>query len=270
MSRLQSAAGRVPEGWSFGHWPLRRKLAAALALPVILAFIFGGLRVKTDFEAARQLSRAADTVTVIRPVIEYNLAVQKLAAADSLGGGGTIKAIHDYENAAANLRIAIKSENVPPSVRRNAQNALTLGQAVRTAKTQQSFSDVVIDKSGNIATLMSTVVSDLGLSDDSAAAKVVVSLQDAISAQRAMTGQQLNLANTADEAGNLRAIGQVGAETAALTRVQAAAPDTQLGMVRQLLNDNGRRNGTLQQESIEKAQLEGLAPVFESSNTGYA
>ena len=104
MSRLQSAAGRVPGGWSFGQWPLRRKLAAAVALPLVLAFVFGGLRVKSDYDSSQQLSRAADTLNVIRPVVEYNLAVQRLAAAQSVGGGGVIAAIPKYESAAANQR----------------------------------------------------------------------------------------------------------------------------------------------------------------------
>ena len=269
MSRLQSSAGRVPQRWSFGQWPLRRKLAAAIVLPVLLAFVFGGLRVKNDFDSSQQLSQAADTVLVIRPVVEYNLAVQRLAAAESVGGGGVISAITKYESAAANLRIAIKSEGVPDSVKANAQSALSLGQSVRTAKTQNGFSDVVIDKSGNTATLMSTAVSDLGLSDDSASAKIVVALQDAIAAQRAMTGEQLNLANTDDAAARLRAIGQVGAETAALTRLFAASTPEAAGEVRQLLNENGRRGYTLQQESPDKAQLDGLGAVIESSNAGY-
>ena len=270
MSRLQSAAGRVPQRWSFGHWPLRRKLAAAIVLPVLLAFVFGGLRVKNDFDSSRQLAQAADTVLVIRPVVEYNLAVQRLAAAGSVGGGGVISAITKYESAAADLRIALKAEGVPASVKASGQSALALGQAVRTAKTQSGFSDIVIDKSGNTATLMSTAVSDLGLSDDSASAKIVVALQDAIAAQRAMTGEQLNLSNTDDAAANLRAIGQVGAETAALTRLLSATPVDQAGPVRQLLNENGRRGYTLQQEAPDRAQIVGLGTVIESSNAGYA
>ncbi|SDP68961.1 Signal transduction histidine kinase [Pedococcus dokdonensis] len=270
MSRLQSAAGRVPQRWSFGHWPLRRKLAAAIVLPVLLAFVFGGLRVKNDFDSSRQLSQAADTVLVIRPVVDYNLAVQRLAAAGSVGGGGVIAAITKYESAAADLRIALKTEGVPQSVKESGQDALALGQAVRTAKTQSPFSDIVIDKSGNIATLMSSAVSDLGLSDDSASAKIVVALQDAIAAQRAMTGEQLNLSNTDDAAANLRAIGSVGAETAALTRLLSTAPTDQVGQSRQLLNENGRRNYTLQQQPPDKDQIAGLGIVFESSNTGYS
>ena len=151
-----------PRRWSFGQWPLRRKLAAAIVLPVLLAFVFGGLRVKNDFDSSRQLSQAADTVLVIRPVVEYNLAVQRLAAAESVGGGGVIAAITKYESAAADLRIAIKAEDVPDSVKASAESALSLGQAVRVAKTQSGFSDVVIDKSGNTATLMSTAVATSG------------------------------------------------------------------------------------------------------------
>ena len=166
MSRLQSAAGRCPP-------TLVRSVAVApspanLALPrscfpVLFAFVFGGLRVKNDFDSAQQLSRAADTVLVIRPVIDYNLAVQHLASAGSVGGSGVISAITQYESAAADLRIALKTPGIPENVKRNAQSALSLGQAVRTAKTQSGFSDVVIDRSGNIATLLSTAVSDLGL-----------------------------------------------------------------------------------------------------------
>lgn len=269
MSRLQSAAGRVPQRWSFGQWPLRRKLAAAIVLPVLLSFVFGGLRVKNDFDSSQRLSQAADTVLVIRPVVEYNLAVQRLAAAGSVGGGGVISAITKYESAAADLRIALKVDGVPDSVKANAQTALSLGQAVRTAKTQSGFSDTVIDKSGNTASLMSSAVSDLGLSDDSASAKLVVALQDAIAAQRALTGEQLNLANTDDAAASLRAVGQVGAETAALTRLLSATTSDQTGQVRQLLNENGRRGYTLQQASPDKAQLEGLGTVIESSNAAY-
>ena len=86
MPRLHQAAGHVSHGWSFSQWPLRRKLAAAVVFPMLLAFVFGALRVSSDFISAQQLSRAADTVNVIHPVIDFNLAVQGVAAAGSTGG----------------------------------------------------------------------------------------------------------------------------------------------------------------------------------------
>ncbi len=268
VSRLQSAAGRVPQGWSFDQWPLRRKLAAAVALPIILAFAFGGLRVSSDLSSSRDLAQAADSVLVLRPVVAYNLSVQNLAAAGAVGGDGEISAITKYESAAANLRIALKAPGIPESAKASAQSALAIGQAVRTAKTQNGFSDVVIDKSGNTASLLSSAVSDLGLSADSDSAKIVLDMQDTIAGQRALTGQQLNLANTSDGSANARAVGQVGAETAALTRLQSTTQDASL--VRQLLNENGRRAYTLQQDNPSKAQITDLGPVFQSGNTGYS
>ena len=109
-------------------------------------------------------SQAADTVLVIRPVVEYNLAVQRLAAAESVGGGGVISAITKYESAAADLRIALKARRRPGvGEGRAARAPCPSARPSARAKTQSGFSDVVIDKSGNIATLMSTAVSDLGL-----------------------------------------------------------------------------------------------------------
>ena len=267
MSRLQSAAGHVRRDWSFGQWPLRRKLAAAVVLPMVLAFVFGGLRVQSDFASAQQLTAAADTVNVIRPVIDYNLAVQRLAAADSVGGSTLTLATARYKSAAADLSAAMKRSNVPDSVRAKATSALSLGEAVRSAKAQTGFSDVVIEKSGNIATVMSEVVSDLGLTDDPASAKLVLALQDTITGQRALTGQQINLANTDDAAAELRAIGEVGAETSALTRLQTELP-TFSSPIRQVLNDNTRRAGVLE-GTPTKDDIAGLAPVFQSSNATY-
>ncbi|HEV7195478.1 MAG TPA: ATP-binding protein, partial [Pedococcus sp.] len=267
MSRLQSAAGHVRRDWSFDQWPLRRKLAAAVVLPMVLAFVFGGLRVQSDFASAQQLTAAADTVNVIRPVIDYNLAVQRLAAADSVGGGTLTLATARYKSAAADLSAAMKRSNVPDAVRAKATSALLLGEAVRSAKAQTGFSDVVIEKSGNIATVMSEVVSDLGLTDDPASAQLVLALQDTITAQRALTGQQINLANTDDAAAELRAIGEVGAETSALTRLQTELP-TFSSPIRQVLNDNTRRAGVLE-GTPTKDDLAGLAPVFQSSNATY-
>jgi signal transduction histidine kinase len=268
VPRLHQAAGHGSHGWSFSQWPLRRKLAAAVVFPMLLAFVFGGLRVSSDFTSAQQLSRAADTVNVIHPVIDYNLAVQELAAAGSTGGADLATATRRYQTAAAALRSAEKTAGIPSAVKSKIDSALGLGQATLSAKTLGGFADVVISNSDNTTGLLSTVVSDLGLTDDPASATLVVGLQDALSAQHAMTGQQANLANIDDSSSQLRAIGQVGAEAAALTRLQSELPSLS-SPIRQLLNDNTRRGGILQ-GSPSKQDIAGLAPVFESSNGTYA
>ena len=66
------AADGASQTWSFAEWPLRAKLAAALIFPVLLAFVLGGLRVKTEVDQARQFSSAAESTLLLRPVIALN------------------------------------------------------------------------------------------------------------------------------------------------------------------------------------------------------
>ena len=269
MFKRQATSASVSPAWAFAQWSLRRKLAAAVVLPVGLSFALGGVAVKSDFDQARQLAAAADATLQVRPVVEYNLAVQALAAAESVGGGGVISAITKYESAAANLRIALKSDAMSAKVKADAEQALALGNAVRSAKTQQSFSATVIDKSANTASLSSTMVGDLALTEDAASAKAVVTLQDSLAAQRAMTGQQLNLANETDAAAPVSAVKQVGAEASFLSRLQEEVDAANAADVRQLINENGGRGLSLGAK-LDTSVLTAVGEGYERSNAAYS
>ena len=52
------------------NWPLRRKLALALAIPLLLAATLGGLRVRSDLTEAANSSSSAEQVTVLRPAVD--------------------------------------------------------------------------------------------------------------------------------------------------------------------------------------------------------
>ena len=64
-----------------------RKLAAALIFPVLLAFALGGLRVKVTTSRQRFAS-AADSTVLLRPLVEFNLSVQRMASSSAPGGQG--------------------------------------------------------------------------------------------------------------------------------------------------------------------------------------
>ena len=183
------AADGASQTWSFAEWPLRAKLAAALIFPVLLAFVLGGLRVRTEFDQARQFSSAAESTLLLRPVIEYNLAVQRLAASTAPGGEGIDSAAAAYDKASAKVTAALQTASVSDTVATQTKNALRLGKGVRSAVSQTGSQSVVIDRSASTASLVSSVVGDLGL-NDVASVKTLVALQDTIAAQRAMTGQQ--------------------------------------------------------------------------------
>ena len=56
--------------WNLAEWSLRRKIALVLAVPVIVAAIFGGLRVNTERQLASEYAASASQVTVLGPAID--------------------------------------------------------------------------------------------------------------------------------------------------------------------------------------------------------
>jgi len=263
------AADGASQTWSFAEWPLRAKLAAALIFPVLLAFVLGGLRVKTEFDQARQFSSAAESTLLLRPVIEYNLAVQRLAASAAPGGEGIDSAAAAYDKASAKVTAALQTASVSDTVATQTKNALRLGKGVRSAVSQTGSQSVVIDRSASTASLVSSVVGDLGL-NDVASVKTLVALQDTIAAQRAMTGQQLNLANKDDAGGAQNAVKLVGAEASFVARLKDEAGAPNSSDVRQLINENYARSVYLQGGSLGPDQLGVVGDGYKRSNTAYA
>ena len=62
-------------------WPLRRKVALALAIPLLLAGTLGGLRVQSDLVEASNSASSARQVTALRPAVEYLTAAEQAMVA---------------------------------------------------------------------------------------------------------------------------------------------------------------------------------------------
>jgi signal transduction histidine kinase len=84
-------------------WPLRRKVALALAIPLLLAGTLGGLRVHSDLVEASNSSSSAQQVTALRPAVAYLTAAERAMVA-ALGADAAPQA--SLEEALADLRRA--------------------------------------------------------------------------------------------------------------------------------------------------------------------
>ena len=62
-------------------WPLRRKMALTLAIPLLLAATLGGLRVASDLADSSNSSTSAQQVTVLRPAVDYLTSAEKAMVA---------------------------------------------------------------------------------------------------------------------------------------------------------------------------------------------
>lgn len=89
---------------------MRRKLALALAIPLLLAATLGGLRVQGDLAAAKSAGTSATQVTVLKPAVRYLTSAESAMVAaqgsSTASQGDLIDAVDDLVPEAETLRKA--------------------------------------------------------------------------------------------------------------------------------------------------------------------
>src|SRR5690349_3065893 len=116
--KRRESAGRVANAIALPEWSLRRKLALALAIPMLLAATFGGLRVHSELASADNYSATAKQITVLRPAAAYLAAAERAAIISrqktDLQDQGRLSAISGVGVAAQNLETQGKNADLTP------------------------------------------------------------------------------------------------------------------------------------------------------------
>ena len=123
----QRVPPRRPSRWSLRNWPVRAKVFAIVAVPLVLALAFGGARLYAGINSARDLKLAADRVQIIQPIENYMSAMEGALLAYS-SGGDTQSAVNGFETAKAGLQNKLNDTDVAADVRTGVTNLLTDGQ----------------------------------------------------------------------------------------------------------------------------------------------
>lgn len=209
--------------WPPMDWSLRRKVVAALALPLIFATALVGIRVAGAWTDARAASQAASRYRALEPSIDYLAAGQDLAAQivrptvdDKALAAGRAR----FAEARSALKTAIGSSQLSATQRGLLNSAISSGDALRTATAT----------GGDTATLAPGAISSdvLGVLDDLNTVhpeKTLNVLHDVVTAQSHLADERLDLARETGFSDSLRIAlsSDVGGERDALDRVQAAA-----------------------------------------------
>src|ERR1700759_5194395 len=74
-----------PPSWSLGNWPVRYKVLAIVLVPLILATIFGGLRVKSEMANSGGLRLAGARADLLPAITKYMSALDVALLANSTG-----------------------------------------------------------------------------------------------------------------------------------------------------------------------------------------
>jgi len=116
-------------------WPLRRKVALALAIPLILAATLGGLRVRSDLGEASNSSTSAHQVDVLRPAVNYLVAAERATVAahlDTAESQRTLSsAVSQLKTAADALARGRDSDGLNAAQRYQVDVVLDLSRALR-------------------------------------------------------------------------------------------------------------------------------------------
>jgi signal transduction histidine kinase len=118
-----------PRAWSLGNWPVRWKVLAIVLVPLILATIFGGLRVNAAMANSSGLRLAAARADLLPALTKYMSALDVALLANSTGRD-VQGAKQNYEARKGELQTRLADTDVIPDVRSGVETLLSGGQFV--------------------------------------------------------------------------------------------------------------------------------------------
>ncbi len=239
---------RRESGLAVSAWPLRRKVALALAIPLLLAATLGGLRVQSDLVEASNSSASAKQVTALRPAVDYLVAAERaMVAAVAAGDGGRAElegAITDIRAAGRELLESKQSADLTDDQRYQVDAVLDLSQALRAEDaitlSPGTWVAQLRQLQSGVTQLITTIVDEqinpesrLELLSQTLAGRFALAMQQALVAT-----------DRTGETGSLELFSELGVEGAAIDRL-ASALGTSEEAVASLRTANAQRFRTI-------------------------
>ncbi|HEU4513486.1 MAG TPA: ATP-binding protein [Nocardioidaceae bacterium] len=207
-------------------WPLRRKVALALAIPLVLAGTLGGLRVQSDLVEASNSSSSARQVTALRPAVDYLTAAEQAMIAavgtDEDSKAALEESLADIRSAGRELLESKESADLTDDQRYQVDAVLDLSQVLRAddaiTLSPGTWVAQLRQLQSGVTQLITTIVDEqinpeprLELLSQTLAGRFSLAMQQALVATE-RTG----------ETGSLELFSELGAEGAAVDRIASA------------------------------------------------
>lgn len=208
---------------SFVGWPLRWKVAAIMVLPVLLAAIFGALRIQNELSAASKLSVASDDAAVVMPAVELVDRLDGLAYA-AASGSPIEQPLTQFDASATALTSLTTSAEFDPTVAAALTTASSTAKTLRDAIASGPVPPLrIADQTESVAKVVdSAIATTMATVGDDAVHALADRLANVLAAQRALTTQRV-LAASPDYADSVvlrnRVAEAAGAEAAAIDRL---------------------------------------------------
>ncbi len=213
---------------SFAGWPLRWKVAAIMALPVLLAATFGALRIQNQLSAASKLDVASGDVVIVVPAVELVDRVDGLAYA-AASATPIEEPLKQLDESSTTLSSLTTSAEFDPSV---AAALATASSAAKTLRDEIAAGPVppvrIAEQPESVATsVASAIATTMATVGDGTVRALTDRLVTVLAAQRALTTQRV-LAAAPDFASSVvlrtKVAQAAGAESAAIDRLAQLTP----------------------------------------------
>ena len=194
-SPQQRAAGTAPAkrppSWSLSNWPVRWKVLAIVLVPLVLATIFGALRIQAAMANAAGLRLAAARADVVPVITKYMSALDVALLASSTG--------HDVEGAKKNyearkyeLQTRLADTDVTSDVRSGVNTLLGGGQSLvdKAADNTMGLRDRVTTYAPLLLTAENVINASVRVDDEQIRAQTQ-GLSRAVGARGQMTMQKI-------------------------------------------------------------------------------
>ncbi|MCV7051403.1 sensor histidine kinase [Mycobacterium heidelbergense] len=241
-----AAPAKRPPAWSPSNWPVRYKVLAIVLVPLILATVFGGLRVRDAMANSGGLKLAAARADALPAITKYMSALDVALLAGSTGrdleGAKKNYAARKYE-----LQTRLADTDVTPDVRSGVSTLLNGGQGLL---------DKVADNSIGLRNRVTTYAPILLTAEDVVNASVRVDderiraeaqgLSRAVGARGQMTMQEILVTRGAD-------LPEPQLRTSMIT-LAGTEPSTLFGMS-EVLGAGSPEAKTLQQQMVTRMAI---------------
>ncbi len=180
-----------PSRVALSNWPVRWKVLAIAAVPLILAGVFGGLRIHSSVTEAGELQQAAERAEMVPAVADYMGALEQ-AMVTATQGGDTGSALTVYGSARSELERRVADTDLQDSTRLAANTLLDYGQDLL-----DEISANTIDLRGRVTTYApllltaETAITGLVDADDQTVQAEGDALARAVGARGQMAMQQM-------------------------------------------------------------------------------
>ncbi len=242
------------------EWSVRRKVVAVLAIPVVLAAVFGGLRVRTELTNASDYSTNQQRATVLGPAIDYLTATENLALPSLLGaavGDGKTGVRDQYATAAAVLTKAAAAAPLTSAQQDDIKQMLQIGETLENGTGTGITADppVALGDMNRLTTALINSTVNTGKTDPR-----TQGLVQALNGRLSLVKQQLLIDSNEQGTSQLGATwlaAEIGAEGTALDNLKAVVGGRRVSV---LTAANGTRLG--QATSNKLTQLKAKPKMF--------